>query len=131
MRKRILESTWVEVKAKTRHHPNGNVEDEIEKEEDGSDDFKAREAIIGGNCGYNVRNALYPLVLVIYSEVVKVSDTSSCHGQGEVSPGSMFESLPPVEVLWKPFRQVASITFVALMILLTLRCLTSAARRSF
>ncbi len=128
MRKRFLESAWVEVKAKTYHRPNGEVEDEVEKEENGSDYFKALEAIIGGNCGYNVCNALYPLVLVIYSEAVKVSDTSSCHGQGEVGPGGMFESLPPVEVLWRPLSRVASIIFVALMILLILRCLTSAAR---
>ncbi len=131
MRKRALESAWVEVKAKAYHRPDGDVEDEIEKEEDGSDDFKAPEAIIRGYCGYNVRNALYPSVLVTCSEVHKRSNTSSGHGQGEVSPGRMFESLPPAEILRKPFGQVASITFVVLMILFILQWQTLAARRHF
>lgn len=121
----------MEVKAKTYHHPNGNIEDEVEKEEDGSNDFKAVEAITCGYCGYDIRNTLYPSVLVTCSEVNKGSYTSSCHGQGEVSPGSVFESLSPTEVLRKPFRQVASIAFMARMILFTLRDLASAARRNF
>lgn len=49
------------MKAKTNHDPDHNVEDDVNKEEDGSNGVKASEAIGGGYSRQHICNPFLPV----------------------------------------------------------------------